>query len=181
MIRRHALLSSLLLLAACGDAPKDADKKAIATPAPLAPAPVSFLPGQWQSTSELVKMEVPGMPPEMAKANIGKKTSFAHCMTAEQAARPPADFFTNANQTTDCKAENFAIVGGKLDGTMTCVDKRTKTNMVMTIQGDYRPTSYAATMTMVTSGAPGGGDMKMTATTSGKRIGDCPAKAAGTQ
>jgi hypothetical protein len=123
-------------------------------------------------------MEVPGIPPEMAKANLGQKTSFEHCMTPEQAAKPPSDFFTNADKTTDCKGENFAMVGGKLNATMTCTDKNTPGKMVMTIVGDYQPASYTATMTMVRDGAPNGGEMKITATTSGKRIGDCDAKPA---
>ena len=173
-------ISALLLLAACGDASKDADKTATSAVTPPAPAQVRFQPGKWQATSELVKMEVPGMPPEMAKANIGQKTSFEHCITAEQAAKPPSEFFTNAKQT-DCTSKNFSMVGGKLAATMVCVDQKTKTNMTMTMQGDYHPDSYTATMTMVTDGMPNGGEMKITATTSGKRVGDCDAKVAGTK
>jgi hypothetical protein len=183
MIRTLALISPLLLLAACDKASDGGDKSApsIPAPAPLAAQPVKFMPGKWQATSELMKMEVPGMPPEMAKANLGQKTSFEHCMTPEQAAKPPSDFFTNADKTTDCKGENFAMVGGKLNATMTCTDKNTPGKMVMTIKGDYQPTSYTATMTMVRDGAPNGGEMKITAATSGKRIGDCDAKPAETK
>lgn len=179
MRRIFAITTSMLLLAGCGDKPESADKNEIPSPAPLAAQPVSFQPGKWQATSELMKMEVPGMPPEMAKANVGQKTTFEHCVTPEQAAKLPSDFFTNAQKSTDCTAKNFAMVGGKLDATMTCVDKRTKTDMVMTIKGDYQPTSYTATMTMVTQGAPNGGEMKITAMSSGKRIGECDAKVAG--
>ncbi len=170
-------ISALLLLAACGDASKDADKMATSAVRPPAPAAqIRFLPGKWQATSELVKMEVPGMPPEIAKANVGQKTTFEHCITAEQAAKPPSDFFTNAKQT-NCTTKSFSMVGGKLDATMSCVGEKAKTNMIMTIKGDYQPASYTATMTMVTAGAPDGGEMKITATTSGKRIGECDAKA----
>jgi hypothetical protein len=71
------------------------------------------------------------------------------------------------------------MTGGKLAATMVCVDQKTKTNMTMTMQGDYHPDSYTAMMTMVTDGMPNGGEMKITATTSGKRVGDCDAKVAG--
>ena len=180
MIRTTAIIIPLILLAGCGDKPESAEKGGVTAPAPLAAKPVTFLPGKWQATSELVKMEVPGMPPEMAKANVGQKTSFEHCITAEQAAKPPSEFFTNAKQT-DCTSKSFSMVGGKLAATMVCVDQKTKTNMTMTMQGDYHPDSYTATMTMVTDGMPNGGEMKITATTSGKRIGECDAKVAGTK
>jgi hypothetical protein len=175
-----AATTGLLLLAACNKAPESADKASPAPANPLAAATMNFQPGKWQATSELVKMEVPGMPPEMAKNNLGQKTSFEHCMTPEQAARPKSDFFTKNDGTTDCTTKNFAMVGGKLDAAMACVDKKTKTEMNMTIKGDYQPTAYTATMTMVTGGAPGGGEMRIIANTSGKRIGDCDAKPAGT-
>ena len=137
--------------------------------------------GEWAPSMDVseskdaftVKMEVPGMPPEIAKANIGQKNSFESCMTPEQAAKPPSDFFTNNNQTTNCTTESFAMAGGKLDATMICEDKNTPGKMRMTIKGDYQPTSYTATMTMVTDGAPNGGEMKITATTTGERIGEC--------
>jgi len=181
-MRRISIVTiALLLLAGCGKG-SDKTEKAAGTgtsDAPAAPATaITFQPGKWQGTSELVKMDVPGMPPEMARNNLGQKTTFEHCMTPEQASRPSSDFFTRNEGTTDCTTKNFAMTGGKLDAAMRCVDKKTKTNMEMTIKGDYRPTAYTATMTMVTGGAPGGGNMTIVANTSGKRIGACDAKAA---
>jgi len=178
LMTRFVILAPFFLLAGCGEKPEGAEKNGVPAPAPIAAAPVSFQAGKWQATSELLKMEVPGMPPEIAKANVGQKTSFEHCITPEQAAKPPSDFFTNA-KNTNCTTQNFTMVGGKLDATMTCVDRNTPGDMTMTIKGDYHPTSYTATMTMVTAGAPGGGEMKITATTSGKRVGECDAKVAG--
>lgn len=179
MHRALAIAIMLLPLAGCGDKPESGDQTAAAesggAPAPLAAKPNNFEPGKWQATSELIKMEVPGMPPELAKANLGQKTTFEHCMTAEQAAKPPSDFFTNNGPTTNCATESFEMAGGKLDATMICEDRNTPGKMTMTIKGDYQPTSYAATMTMVTDGAPNGGEMKITATTTGKRVGECDA------
>ena len=177
MNRTLAIAIMLLPLAGCGDKPESGDQTVAAgsggAPAPIAAEPIAFQPGKWKATSELIKMEVPGMPPEIAKANIGQKNSFESCMTPEQAAKPPSDFFTNNNQTTNCTTESFAMAGGKLDATMVCEDKNTPGKMRMTIKGDYQPTSYTATMTMVTDGAPNGGEMKITATTTGERIGEC--------
>jgi hypothetical protein len=178
MHRALAIAIMLLPLAGCSDKPENGDKKAAdsSAPTPLTAAPVTFQPGKWQATSELVSMEVPGMPPELAKANVGQKTSFESCMTAEQAAKPPSDFFTHNDATTSCTTQNFAMAGGKLDATMICEDRKTPGRMTMTLQGDYQPSSYTATMTMIRDGAPAGGNMKITARTSGKRIGECDAK-----
>jgi hypothetical protein len=179
MTAKLLMLMPLLLLGACGDKPSNSDSaKQSAAEAP-APAAIKLQAGKWQATSELVSMDVPGMPPELAKANVGQKTTFENCITAEQAEKPASDFFTNA-KNNDCKAQNFTMTGGKLDAKLTCVDRTTPGEMTMTMNGDYTPTSYAATMTMVTSGAPGGGEMKIIAKTQGKRIGECDAKDAGT-
>ena len=183
---RHTLAIAIMLLplAGCGDKPESADAGAkdggVAAPvaAPLAAAPTGFQPGKWQATSELVKMEMPGMPPEIAKANVGKKTIFEHCITAEQAAKPPSDFFTD-RRNKNCTAKSFTMAGGKIDATLSCTGERSGSDMTMTIKGDYHPTNYTATMTMVGAGMPGGGEMKMTATTTGQRVGECDAKVAG--
>jgi hypothetical protein len=183
---RHATAVAaimLLPLIGCGKKPNSPEKtaEAGAIPAPAAPitaTPVTFMPGKWQATSELLKMEMPGMPPEMAKAHMGQKTSFEHCITPEQAAKPPADFF-NDKRNGSCTTRSFSMVGGKLDAVMSCPSQNGQGEMTMTMQGQYKPTSYEATMTMVGKGMPGGGEMTMTAKTSGKRIGECDKKVAG--
>lgn len=176
MIHRTAIILPFIILAGCGQKQETATKAESGSASSAAAAPITFQPGKWQATSELVSMEVPGMPPQIAKANVGQKTSFESCMTAEQAAKPPSDFFTHNDATTRCTTENFAMAGGKLDATMVCEDRKTPGKMTMTLKGDYRPTSYTATMTMVRDGAPAGGNMKITAKTSGKRVGECEAK-----
>lgn len=175
MIRTMTRLAPLLILAACGGEPDAAKGDATPEATVSEPAPITLQPGKWRQSSELLKMEVPGMPPELARANIGQKTSFESCITPEQAKAPPSKFFTNAGNT-DCTTKSFAMAGGKLDAVMTCVDKNTPGEMTMTIKGDYQPTRYTATMTMVTDGAPNGGEMKITATTTGERVGECDAK-----
>jgi hypothetical protein len=152
MNRTLLLIAPLLLVAGCGDKPKGESAETSAEPS-AAPTPeahdIKLSAGKWQASSELVSMDIEGLPPELAKANIGQKTNFESCVTQAQADKPASDFFTNAKNTA-CQPQS------------------------------YSPTTYDITSTMETTGGPAGGNMKVTAKTQGKRIGDCdaaPAKA----
>jgi hypothetical protein len=182
MNRTLLLIAPLLLVAGCGDKPKGESAETSAEPS-AAPTPeahdIKLSAGKWQASSELVSMDIEGLPPELAKANIGQKTNFESCVTQAQADKPASDFFTNAKNTA-CQPQSYSMAGGKLNAVMTCEDKNTPGKMTLTIDGLYTPTTYDITSTMETTGGPAGGNMKVTAKTQGKRVGDCdaaPAKA----
>lgn len=159
-----------LLLAGCQQAAETGEQKAQAQVAAVAQA---FTPGEWETTSQLVAMDVPGVPPEVLKANLGQVNRFKSCMTAEMAKEPDANFFTNNSGTTSCKNERFDMSGGRLQAAMVCTDRNVPGQMRMTVDGRYTPDSYEATSTMERSDGPEGSNMKMTAKTSGRRTGAC--------
>lgn len=182
MIRTLAIAAPLLLLVACGSANKAGDNSAaVADDGAVATGGGFKLEaGEWETTSELVSMEAPGMPPEIAAKAKAQKNVFKNCLTPEQAAKPASDAFMNreAMAKANCKAESFSMTGGRLQAATICTNEQLKQaggsgEMRLTIDGQYTPTSYDTTVTTVTAGPPGAGELKVVAHTVGKRIGEC--------
>lgn len=176
MVQRSSILLPLLLVAACGKAPDtkqaDADSAPAAATAP-AVEQVKVKPGEWETTTELVSMELEGVDPAMFKSNLGKKTVIKNCVTPEQAARPAAEFFSNPEtKNGNCKSEKFEMAGGQMSGVVTCQAGEGQPGpMRMEMTGTYAPDAYATTVSMTGSGA-GGKVMKMVAKSSGKHVAD---------
>jgi hypothetical protein len=169
----RTMLLGGLLLAGCQQASDTSTNKA---EMPRTAAAQAFTPGEWATTSQIIEMDIPGMPEEMRKANVGQVNSFTSCMTPEMARKPDANFFTNNAGTTDCKGKRFDMAGGQLKAAMVCTDRNTPGEMRLTIDGSYTADSYQATSVMQRSDGPGGTVMKVTAKTSARRTGDCKAK-----
>lgn len=176
MIRHSLIVLPLVLLAACKPAPDatkaDADSAPATATAPAADQ-VKVKAGEWETTTELVTMELEGVDPALLKDNIGKKTTIKNCVTPEQAARPAAEFFSNPEvKDGRCKSEKFEMAGGRMSGVVTCEGGEGETGpMRMEMTGTYAPDAYATTVTMTGSGA-GGKTMKMVARSSGKHVAD---------
>jgi hypothetical protein len=162
-----------LLLAGCQQASETSTNGA---ETPKAAAAQAFTPGEWATTSQIVEMDIPGMPEEMRKANVGQINRFTSCMTPEMARKPDANFFTNNSGTTSCKGERFDMAGGRLQAAMVCTDRAQPGEMRLTIVGTYTADSYQATSTMQRSDGPGNTLMKVTAKTSARRTGACKAE-----
>lgn len=162
-----------LLLAGCQQASETSASKAEAGQTAAAQA---FTPGEWATTSEIVAMDILGMPEEMRKANVGQVNRFTSCMTPEMAKKPDANFFTNNTETTSCKGERFDMSGGRLQAAMVCTDRNVPGEMRLTIDGTYTADTYQATSTMQRSDGPGNTLMKVTAQTSARRTGECKAE-----
>ena len=176
MIRHSLIVLPLIALAACGKATDtktaDADSAPAATTAP-AVEQVMVKPGEWETTTELVSMELEGVDPALFKSNLGKKTVIKNCVTPEQAARPAAEFFSNPEaRNGNCKSEKFEMAGGQMSGVVTCQGGENQQGaMRMEMTGTYAPDAYATTVAMTGSGA-GGKTMKMVAKSSGKHVAD---------
>lgn len=122
-------------------------------------------PGQWEIAVTVDSADMPGAPPAVAKMMVGRTTRLQQCVTPEDAARGPQDML---NSDKNCTFTKYSMAGGKLNSEMTC--KRGGSTVTATSTGSFTPTSFTATGRSVVSGQM---PMTMTATTSGKRVGDC--------
>ena len=163
----------------CSDKGADADGDGKITAEEVAKEmdKVTLEPGEWENTVEIVDVKIEGLP-EGAPAGMldsmkGKKTNSKSCMTEEQAKNPGAEFFA-AQEKTDCEVKKFNMSGGAISSEMACTNMGgSPGNMSMAMDGQYGPSSYDMNMKM--NGGAAGMKMNITAKSSGKRVGDCPA------
>lgn len=130
-------------------------------------------PGKWQQTMKLIEIQAPGMPRqarEMMQKALGDVKEVEHCLTAEQARKPPEDFFAKADQ--NCRYDHFNWGGGKIDLKLTCTMPG-GSSMTMIQTGEYRPGSYSMAVSQTINNADSPHPMVMKATVDAKRIGDC--------
>jgi hypothetical protein len=126
--------------------------------------------GRWEATTQLDKIEVPGMTPQMRAAmekGMAQKNSFASCLTQAQADKPEAGFFQSKDNR--CKFDNFSMSGGKIDAKMRC--NEADGQHTMTMAGTYTPESYNIHMDM--NGKEGGQAVSMSLSTKANRVGEC--------
>ncbi len=170
--------AAISLISACSDNGADADGDGKITVEEVAREmnEVTLEAGEWENTVEMIDVKIDGMP-EGAPAGMldsikGRTTTSKSCITPEQAENPGAEFFA-AQEKTSCEVKKFDMNGGAISSEMSCsnIDAPGKMNIAM--DGQYGPSSYDMTMSM--KGGAAGMEMSMTAKSSGKRIGDCPA------
>lgn len=166
---RHRLtLIVLITLAGCNKAENtpatgSADETTAATQAAKESPRAQMQPGEWEMATEMLEMNIPGMPAGAMPAQMKNGSTFKTCMKND---KPDASFF-QGNKNSNCTYKDFSMEGGHVKGTATC-DNEGQT-MTMTMDGQYGAESYDMTMAMKSE------QMSMKMHTSGKRIGDCPA------
>ncbi len=124
-------------------------------------AQVQPQPGQYETTSVIESMNMPGVPPEVLTMMKGRVTTMKICLTEADMKKDPKKMLS-ADKSCELKRYNYA--GGKIDAEMTCKSQEGPMTMVMT--GTYTTTSYAMRSTM-------SGGMNMVTRVSAKRIGPC--------
>jgi hypothetical protein len=122
-------------------------------------------PGLWVLASDVVEVRAQGLPREVRNRMIGPRSRLRHCIGAEQAARPSANFLAG-RADRGCTYRDFRVQDGQLSGTMTCPD----TSTVM--QGRYGPRAYDLRMDVATP-LPNGVTMTVQVRSRGQRVGDC--------
>lgn len=171
-----AILAATLLLGACSgqsgnETAANGSESEASTGATGAsgPALAALQPGQWETTVEILRMEMPGMPAGMPAPTIPATTT-RHCVTPEEAAQPPAEFFAG-NPGDACQRENFTIGNGRVSGVITCSAEGTTIRSEM--EGQFSSTSFE--MTSRTQTTAQGMTMNGETRIRSRRVGDCPA------
>jgi hypothetical protein len=175
---RHAIAASAaLLLAACGG--QDGGNGQANDGNATAPGGggsaagggnVAMQPGEWETTTQVLSMNVPNMP-QGATPPTPPPTTVRSCLTQDQAAQPSADFITGSGENGGCTSENFSMANGRMQGTVQCSAEGA--SMRSTVDGSFTPTSYDVRQQVQTSAQ--GISMTMESRTTGRRLGDCPA------
>jgi hypothetical protein len=183
MIRSIAAAAALLL-ASCGgqSANQQADQSGnAAAPAAATTAAgttraagaggggAALQPGQWEVTTQVVRMEVPNMPAGMTPPTP-PATTVRTCLTPEQARAPNGGFLTGSAENSGCRSENMSMVGGRVRGTVVC--NRQGATARATMDGEFSPTGYTIDQRIETTTA--GANVNIESRTSGRRVGDCP-------
>lgn len=173
-------------LAGCGPSPNvvaaNASVSEVAAKVAEAAGRGAFVsPGHWQSTVHFDKVEVHGMPPELAarlNQGMARARRAESCLTAEQAKKPAGDFF-NSQLAKNCAYEHFSMANGVIDAAMTCINAATRQSVVM--KGAYGPDTYRVTMDSQVTRTDGGplGTMLMAMTIDARRTGPCSGKEKG--
>ena len=168
---------AILMLAACGgqsgggnEAGDNAAGGAEAGSSGGGAASVALQPGMWETTVEVVRMNVPNMPAGASRP-LPPPQTVNYCLTAAQAAQPNANFLTGSGEAGGCTSENLSMANGRIQGTVTCNAQGAQ--MRSTMDGQFTPTSYEMTTQVQTSQA--GMTVDMETRTRARRTGDCPA------
>lgn len=179
-LSRGTAILAFVALAACGEAkkePKTADE-VIAEAGELEKP----LPGQYQTTVELVDFSVPGMPAaqaEQMKSMMGDVSANAsgYCLTDEEAGKGFEDSLrkmTEGSGGMKCEFEDFDVDGGKIAAALTCKGPQGM-NADIALDGTASAEGSAMRMKMIQKAAMiPGGEMRMEMKMSSKRVGDCP-------
>lgn len=171
-----AVLLAASLLSACdGGAKVEASGESAEEVArKVAAADIRPNPGRWESNVGAVRIDMPGLPPAMRKMMeeaMGTETTFASCLTPEEAAQPNSDFF--GQKSDSCTYDRFRMAAGTIDAQLTCKAGGASQAIVMT--GTYAPDSYDLKMDMTATGAPQG-EIRMNMAVTSKRVGECTGK-----
>lgn len=173
--------AGLLPLAACDGGAVSERNASVAEVAAKARNAVRIEPGLWTTTTDVQAIEVPGMDEPRIMEGITDQlkkrhaTATTHCVTPEEASRPPSEMFAGKN-SGECRYDKFDMGGGRLNAAMTCSPQGQPGKMTMTMAGSYSSTSYDLAMEMkVSNPAMPGGGMTMKANTKGTRTGACDA------
>jgi|JI8StandDraft_2_1071088.scaffolds.fasta_scaffold08724_4 hypothetical protein len=132
---------------------------ALAAPATAAP---QVMPGQWQSTSVVEHMTMPGMPPEALAMMKGRPTTVRYCLTPEEAAADPRKLL---NADKSCTVKRFTLNAGTIDAEMQC--RTDQGPATISMKGRYAADSYEMTSRMTN------GPMTMQSRVTARRLGPC--------
>lgn len=174
-------LGAAILLAACGSSGDEAaggGDEAVSAESVAAKVEglVQPRPGQYQTSLELIELDVPGMN-EQAKtqmrAMMGGELSQGNdfCLTPEEAENNGARNMMENLAESNCTFDKFDVAGGTIDADMQC---KGEDGTVSHVLMDGTMTAEGSTMTMTMDQEMANvGKMSMKMRVTSKRTGDC--------
>ena len=129
----------------------------------------SLQPGQWEITTNVTRITMPGMPAGMSPP-MPPPTTVRACLTAAQAAQPGAGFLSGSGEAQGCTYESNSISGGRIQAVVQCSQQGTTMRSTMT--GQFTADSYEVSQQAQISAQ--GQNMETESRTTGRRVGDCP-------
>lgn len=154
----RAILPLVLLLGGCAAAEWAAEEAAEAP---------RIAPGLWEIRSAVTSARAPNLPILVRDRLVGPRPDRRICITAAQAA--DASFL--AQRPGDCVQRNVTLRGGRLNGTMQCVQPGAAP-VTATLDGAYEPVRYALRIALAEP-MPDGTILRLDIVTAGRRIGAC--------
>lgn len=132
-------------------------------------ATIGLKPGQYEGTMEMLEMNIPGMPPAMAKEMMKGVSApkVSYCVTAKDAAQSVKDMLGKAQKGT-CEFKKYDISGGHISTEMACKSPNGG-------EGTIKTTGTVTSDGIETIGEIDFPEMKSKTRSTFKRVGDCPA------
>lgn len=175
-------LFGLLLLAGCaseGDSNRvggnqvstnGAQASAPAPPAQQIPAQqvMNLVPGEWEATVSILRMEGASMP--SGGLPIPPPTTTRNCISPDQADKPLDGILNASAMPAGCVSERAEVSGGRINATFSCAQNNVPSRI--TISGAFSPTNYDMNMEM--RAGEGAAAIRSDMRVTGRRIGECP-------
>ena len=160
-----------LLLVSCGgqDSTEPSAEGEKASPAGGGGGAATMQPGQWEITTEVVRMSAPNMP-QGVNMPTPPPTTVRTCLTAQQAGAPSGGFLTGSGESAGCTSQGMTMANGRISGTVQCAQQGS--TMRSTMDGQFSPTRFEVNQRVET--AAEGMTVNIESRTSGRRVGDCP-------
>lgn len=143
----------------------------------------SLQPGQWEFTTRMTNVEVPGVPEavaaQMRAAMANQTQTQSRCITPEEAANPTAGMMNPSGSASGCTFTDQVFEGGRIQVAGTCPAPGGAGNVRTSLTGSYTPTTMETQLqaeVQSTGGPPGTPQtVRMTGTMNARRTGDCAA------
>jgi hypothetical protein len=137
-------------------------------------ATVNMMPGRWEGTVTIAKMDMPGMPAAQRGVmmdQIGKPTKFVSCLKPEDIQNKHG-LFKGIDDDKSCKYSRFAMNAGKIDAALSCTPRgmQSTTTIAGTFSGDTMHMDVTSDTKMAQMPA---GNVSMQMAMDSKRVGEC--------
>jgi hypothetical protein len=135
--------------------------------ATAAPRILALQPGQWETTVEILRMEMTGMPGTPMPQT--PPTTVSQCITPEQANKPIEGIMAGGALPEGCVSESNNVTDGRIQATFSCAQNNVPTRISM--QGVISPTAYEMEMEM--SAGEGQTAVRSDMRVRARRLGEC--------